>query len=140
MDYIRIKKGRGDLAACDSLEDGVIMLYNKIISKVRATQDILLSEEDVDAILLGQPTHGLQEVSSVVERFAQEFVSDLLSALRERQLELRTVPVIFVGGGSILLKRHIQQSGKVAHPLFVEDIRANAKGYETLYKISHNIR
>lgn len=140
MDYIRIKKGRGDLAACDSLENGVIMLYNKIISKVRAAQDILLSEEDVDAILSGQPTHGLRDVSSVVERCAQEFVSDFLSALRERQLELRTVPVIFVGGGSILLKRHIQQSGKVAHPLFVEDIRANAKGYETLYKISHNIR
>ena len=55
MDYIRIKKGRGDLASCDSLENGVIMLYNKIISKVRAAQDILLSEEEIDAILLDQP-------------------------------------------------------------------------------------
>ena len=140
MDYIRIKKGRGDLASCDSLENGVIMLYNKIISKVRAAQDILLSEDEIDALLSGQPVQGLQEVVPLVERCAREFVSDLLSVMRERQMELRTTPVIFVGGGSILLKRHIQQSGKVAHPMFVEDIRANAKGYETLYKLAHNIR
>ena len=140
MDYIRIKKGRGDMASCDSLENGVIMLYNKIISKVRAAQDILLTEEEIDAILLGQSVQGLQEVIPVVERCAQEFVSDLLSALRERQLELRTAPVVFVGGGSILLKRHIQESGKVAHPIFVEDVRANVKGYETLYWLAQNSR
>ena len=76
----------------------------------------------------------------MVERCAQEFVSDLLSALRERQLELRTAPVVFVGGGSILLKRHIQESGKVAHPMFVEDVCANVKGYETLYWLAQNSR
>lgn len=140
MDYIQIKKGRSDLVSCDSLENGVIMLYNKIISKVRAAQDILLSEEEIDAILLGRPVQGVQEAVPVVERCAQEFVSDLLSALRERQLELRTAPVIFVGGGSILLKRHIEKSGKVAHPMFVEDIRANVKGYETLYQIAQSSR
>ena len=140
MDYIRIKKGRGDLASCDSLENGVIMLYNKIISKVRAAQDILLLEEEIDAILLGRSVQGLQGVVPVVERCAQEFVSDLLSALRERQLELRTAPVVFVGGGSILLKQHIQQSGKVAHPMFVEDIRANVKGYEMLYRVARDSR
>lgn len=139
-DYLRIKNGEGDLSVCDSMENGVIMLYNKIISKVRAAQDILLTEEEIDAILLGQSVQGLQAVIPVVERCAQEFVSDLLSALRERQLELRTAPVVFVGGGSILLKRHIEESGKVAHPMFVEDIRANVKGYETLYRVAQNSR
>ena len=140
MDYIRIKKGRSDMVSCDSLENGVIMLYNKIISKVRAANDILLSEEEIDAILSGQTVQGLEEMIPVVEACAQEFVSDLVSVLRERQLELRTVPVVFVGGGSILLKQHIQKSGKVAHPIFVEDIRAYAKGYETLYRLTHNSR
>ena len=41
MDFIRIKRGEGDMAACDSLENGVIMLYNKITSKVRSAHDIL---------------------------------------------------------------------------------------------------
>lgn len=138
MDFIRIKKGEGDMAACDSLENGVIMLYNKICSKVRSAYDLLLSELEIDAILSERTPQGLQKVVPVVEKCTCEFVSDLLSALRERQLELRAGPVIFVGGGAILLKRHIEKSGKVTHPLFVEDIRANVKGYEQLYRLSHN--
>ena len=44
---------------------------------------------------------------ALVRQMAKEFVADLLSAMRERQLELRAWPVVFAGGGSILLlKRH----------------------------------
>ena len=63
-----------------------------------------------------------------------EFVNDMLGALRERQLDLRTGRVIFVGGGACLLRRQIEASGKVAHPVFVEDVNANAKGFEYLYR------
>lgn len=137
LDYIRIKKGEGDLSACDSLENGVILLYNKITSRARAEQDLLLSEPEIDAILQGEATPGLEAAVPVAERCAREFVSDLLSALRERQLELRSGPVIFTGGGSILLQRYLRESGKVAQPMFVEDICANARGYELLYRLSH---
>ena len=139
-DYLQIKYGEGDLSVCDSLENGVIRLYNRIESKVRAEQDTLLTEREIDAILLGDEVQVPFGVASVVDRLAQEFVADLLSALRERQLELKSGPVIFVGGGSILLRKQIQKSGKVSNPLFVEDIRANARGYEVLYKLSQNGR
>lgn len=139
-DYLQIKYGEGDLSVCDSLENGVIRLYNRIESKVRAEQDILLTEREIDAILLGTEVQVPFGVANVVERLAQEFIADLLSALRERQLELKSGPVIFVGGGSILLRKQIQKSGKVSNPLFVEDIRANARGYEVLYKLSQNGR
>lgn len=139
-DYLQIKYGQGDLSICDSLENGVIRLYNRIESKVRAEQDILLTEREIDAILFGSGVQLPAGVVPVVERLAQEFIADLLSALRERQLELKSGPVIFVGGGSILLRKQIQKSGKVADPLFVEDIRANAKGYEMLYRLSQNSR
>lgn len=139
-DYLRVKKGEGDLSVCDSMENGVIMLYNKIIAKVRAEQDLLLAEDVIDAILLNQPSHGLEAAKPVVKRMANEFVADLLSAMRERQLELKAGPVVFVGGGSILLRKEIETSGKVARPMFVDDIRANAKGYELLYKLSNGGR
>lgn len=139
-DYLQIKYGQGDLSVCDSLENGVIRLYNRIESKVRAEQDILLTEREIDAVLFGSGVQLPAGVAPVVERLAQEFIADLLSALRERQLELKSGPVIFVGGGSILLRKQIQKSGKVANPLFVEDIRANAKGYEMLYRLSQNSR
>lgn len=139
-DYLQIKNGVGDLSVCDSLENGVILLYNKIISKVRSEQDILLSEQEIDACLLGKQTSLPQSVITAIERVSQEFVADLLNGLRERQLELKSGPIVFVGGGAILLRQQIQQSGKVAQPLFVEDIRANARGYERLYRLAHSGR
>lgn len=127
-DYLLLKNGRADLSTCDSLENGVILLYNRIRSKASSDLDILLEETDVDAILLqGQGSSYGEEVAALVEYQAQEFVNDMLGALRERQLDLRTGRVIFVGGGACLLQRQIEASGKVAHPVFVEDVNANAK-------------
>ena len=124
-----------DLSTCDSLENGVILLYNRIRSKASSDLDILLEETDVDAILLqGQGSSYGEEAAALVEYQAQEFVNDMLGALRERQLDLRTGRVIFVGGGACLLRRQIEASGKVAHPVFVEDVNANAKGFEYLYR------
>ena len=71
---------------------------------------------------------------------AQDFINDLFSTLRERGLELKSGVVVFVGGGSIRLRRQIEQSGKVGQPLFVEDIQANVKGFEKLYQYAANGR
>lgn len=95
---------------------------------------MLLDEEEIDAILLKQKTPATPNVARIVERQAQDFVNDLFSTLRERGLELKTGKVVFVGGGSILLRRQILASGKIGSALFVEDVRANAKGFELLYR------
>ena len=134
-DYLLLKNGRADLSTCDSLENGVILLYNRIRSKASSDLDVLLEETDVDAILLQEQGNSYgEEVAALVEYQAQEFVNDMLGALRERQLDLRTGRVIFEGGGACLLRRQIEVSGRVAHPIFVEDVNANAKGFEYLYR------
>ena len=74
-------------------------------------------------------------VEEDVEKLAQDFVNDLANSLRERMLDLMSGMVVFVGGGAILLRRQIEASGKVRNALFVEEIHANAKGYEFLYKM-----
>ncbi|RFZ77502.1 hypothetical protein DS742_18175 [Lacrimispora amygdalina] len=134
-DYLLLKNGQADLSTCDSLENGVILLYNRIRSKANAELDILLDENDVDIILRGKGSDYPEEAVQLVEQQAQQFVSDLFSTLRERMLDLRFMKVIFVGGGAILLRRQIEASGKVGTPLFVDDINANARGYEYLYQI-----
>ena len=118
----------------------MILLYNKVQSRVSAEQDILLDEAEIDAILMERVANTTPTLGDLVRRQAGEFVDDLLSTLRERGLELRSGPVVFVGGGSILLRRQIEASGKVRSPVFVDDIRANAKGYELLYRVSHSGR
>ena len=134
-DYLMMRSGRADLSICDSLENGVILLYNRIRAKTNSEYDILLEETDIDSILKGNKGSYPQAVVSLVENLAQDFVNDLANSLRERMLDLMSGMVVFVGGGAILLRRVIETSGKVGNPLFVEDINANAKGYEFLYKM-----
>ena len=55
-DYLLLKNGKADLTSCDSLENGVILLYNKIRSRGNSELDLLLDESDVDAILAGRTT------------------------------------------------------------------------------------
>jgi len=139
-DYLRIQNGAGDLSVCDSLENGIISLYNKVISRVNAEQDMLLEEAEIDAILEGRTAHVLPAVVTSVEQLAQEFINDLFSTLRERGLELKSGVVVFVGGGSIRLRRQIKASGKVGQAFFVEDIKANVQGFEKLYQYAINGR
>lgn len=134
-DYLMMRSGRADLSICDSLENGVILLYNRIRTKVNSEFDILLEETDIDDILKNSKSGYSPEVISLVEKLAQNFINDLANSLRERMLDLMSGTVVFVGGGAILLRRQIEASGKVRNAVFVEDINANAKGYEFLYKM-----
>ena len=135
-DYLLMKNGKADLSSCDSLENGVILLYNKIRSRGNAELDLLLDEGDVDAILTGKQTQYPPSVVRLVEQLAQEFVNDLFSTLRERMLDLRYCTVVFVGR-----RRHPACVGRLRRPekwesrLFVSNINANAAGYEYLYRL-----
>jgi len=135
-DYLAIKHGQADLSVCDTLEHGVIMLYNQVIARINSDLDMLLDEFDVDAILKDEPHEYGDDVKRIVYDSAQTFISDLFGKLRERSIDLRSGKTVFVGGGSILLRKQIEASGKVSAPIFVDKISANAKGYEMLYKAS----
>jgi len=132
-DYLLLRNGQADLNVCDSLENGVITLYNKIIAQVNSAYDILLVEADIDAILK-EDEHGFaHNIVQIVVESSQTFISDLISKLRERMIDLRSGQTVLVGGGAMLLRKQIERSGKVRSPIFVEEITANAKGYEMLY-------
>lgn len=133
-DYMIMKNGIPTLSSCDSLENGVINLYNNIRSIISSNFDLLLEESDIDDILKDEPNVYDKKVADIVREQAKLFVNDLINRLRELMIDLRTGKAIFVGGGSILLKKYIETSDKISCPIFVEEISANTKGYELLYK------
>jgi len=136
FDYVQLKNGKVDMSVCDSLEHGVIMLYNRVRSKVNSQLDILLDESDIDAIVQETPNGFSNEVVALVRRTTQQFVADVLGGLRELGIDLKSCHAVFVGGGAVLLREFIQASGKIAAATYVTDIHANAKGYELLYKLA----
>lgn len=140
VDYVQIRKGQADLTVCDSLECGVITLYNAIKSKISADFDLLLEETDIDSIFRNESSDFNNAVIEIIENQANIFVMDLIGKLRERMIDLKSAKAIFVGGGAILLQKYIINSGKIGHAIFVDEIAANVKGYELLYKASHITR
>lgn len=136
LDYLELKNGAPNMDVCDSLENGVITLYNRIKSRVNSEFDFLLSEEEIDDIILRHKTDFEERVQKLVRNVTITFVEDILGALRERGLDLRTGCVVFVGGGAMLLRAYLEKSDKVKEAIFVEDIHANARGYTKLYNLS----
>jgi len=132
-DYARMNAGQFDPKTYDSLEHGVIVLYNNIIRKVNADLDILLEESDIDRLLRGESGEYPAEVSDIVFNLAITFVNDLVTMLRERGIDLRFGHTVFVGGGAVLLKDFLELSEKFGSCIFVEDITANAKGFALMY-------
>ncbi len=136
-DYLLLKKGNADLSVCDSLEHGVILLYNAIKSKVNADFDLLIDESDIDSIIKEEKHCFPQEIVHLVDRMAAAFISQLFGKLRERLIDLRVGRTIFIGGGSILLRKYIESSAAVSGCIIIDDIAANEKGYDLLYRADH---
>jgi plasmid segregation protein ParM len=88
LDYMLIRGGAPDLAVCDSLEQGVIKLYNQAISRVNSEFDILLDEADIDDIIAGAGADFPAGVAGAVRNMSYTFVGDLIGILRERGLDL----------------------------------------------------
>lgn len=134
-DYLLMRKGMPDMESCDSLERGVITMYNQVISGVNSEYDILLEECDVDSILKGNTEFYEPVVVKMTEGIAQDFVTDFLSSIRERGIDTRSTYTVFIGGGAALLKKLIEKSDRLGRYMFIEDICANAKGYDKLYQM-----
>lgn len=136
LDYLLLREGRPDLSVCDSLEKGVITLYNRIISRVSSDFDMLLEDKDIDTIILGKNSDYSDSVIRLVKQMTKQYVDDFLGALRERGIDLKTGCIVFIGGGAKLLREYLENTDKIGKCVFVEDICANAKGYEILYQVA----
>lgn len=134
LDYLQLLNGKTDMSVCDSLDMGVITLYNDIKSKINSSEDLLIHESDIDAVLQNKPTVFEERVKKLIEFQSKEFVEKIINSLRERKIDLRTSHAVFVGGGSLLLSKYIVCSEKIASPDIIDNLNANAIGYELLLR------
>lgn len=137
-DYLLMRKGKPDMGYCDSLEKGVITMYNQIISSVNSEYDMLLEDTDIDSILSGNTQYYDDSVVHMTESMVQDFVTDLLNSIRERGIDTKTSYTVFIGGGAVLLKQFLEKSDRLGKYLFIEDLKANARGYDLLYRAYEN--
>ena len=131
-DVLLLRYGKPDLQFCRSLESGIITMNNEIIRKVNSLHDLLIDDERISAVLSGQDTILPSEVQKTITDATHLHANNILNQLRELQIDLRSNPVVFIGGGSLLLKPFIVNSPLVAKAEFIDSPSANAQGYQML--------
>ena len=134
IDVLKLRSGRPDLEVVESFEKGVITLYNSIASKCNSQYARILEECEIDEVIRNQPTVLPGEVQQLIRIMTSDFLAEFYNFLRERGIDVSTSKCVFAGGGSLLLRGMIERGNKVAFPIFIEDIHANAIGYEVLYQ------
>lgn len=131
-DVLLLRNGKPDMQFCRSLETGIITMNNEIIRKVNTLHDMRIEDEHISAVLSGKETILPQDVKDTILSATKMHAKDILDQLRELQVDLRSNPAVFVGGGSILLRPFIENSHQVAKADFITSTNANAIGYDML--------
>ena len=131
-DVLLLRDGVPDLQFCRSLEKGVITMYNPIIGQVNAKHDMHIDDDHINAVLQSKRTSLPGEVENRIREAAKAHADDLVNQLRELRVDLRANPSIFIGGGALLFRPHLEGSPMVKQAEFETNVRANAIGYKLL--------
>ena len=131
-DVLLLNNGTPDLKTCHSLEIGIIALQNALIGRVNARHDMTIEADHIEMVLRGEETILPGEVRETIVNAAQQHTDTILEKLRELKVDLRSTPVVFIGGGSILLREYLETSPLVAKAEFIPGANANAVGYQLL--------
>lgn len=139
-DVLLLRSGKPDMMFCRSLEKGVIDMNNNIIRLIGVRHDMLIEEEHISAVLGGKETILPDDVKETIRESAEQYAKGILDKLRELQVDLRSNPAVFIGGGSALFRDYLERSPLVAQATFVESPNANAIGYHAMAEAQLSLR
>ena len=131
VDIMRLDNRIPHAASCRSLELGMIRCLDEIAEQVRRSLNLSLTSVQIENVLRGSPDSMDDRVKAIIQREAGLYARRILSAIAEAGLDCRAMPVVFLGGGAGLMKRHLPQ-GSVLRPVILDDDKLNAQAYERL--------
>lgn len=136
------RDGKISLDIYGSYPKGVIPLFHKISNVLREKHQIEdISPIHIEAVLKDGKSIGKKEVEDTIIKITDEYAEELLRYLADNGFLFDLNLPVFVGGGALLMKKSIMKvirSGRP--PVFINDVKANAIGYEQyLYKYLNSI-
>ena len=132
VDLLVIRKGQPDLSVRVSDRSGMAILRSEISNSIQQNYGIHLESSDVEQVLMQEATILDEEVVKEIQKMAGDWIQRIINKLHAYVPDFRTNPAVFLGGGSLLLKQQIEKSSDFKYIEFIEDIRANAVGYEKM--------
>lgn len=131
VDVLKLRYGKPDMQFCLTLNKGIILLNNELKAKYSAQYDMILDDYHIEDVLNGTSLMDTK-LASAITKDAEVYVDDVLRQLKEREIDLLVNGSLFMGGGSILFKRLIENSTMVGSAMYELNVCANARGCKAL--------
>lgn len=138
-DVISLTHGRIDPDFCESLDMGLIQLYNRLTRQIHKKYGRSPSESQIDEMISeGREILPDYQLMSIVNFETNAYITELMRKLSEYGIDLKFSKGIFVGGGAERFKNWIEKSEYVSEPYFITNVHANAQGYEAFLNSLNN--
>jgi plasmid segregation protein ParM len=108
-------------------------MIDKTLEEVRRNTGLSITAAQVEQILKNQPCSMDEKVKSIILAQGKDYVNRIFRTLTESGFDVAAVPIIFAGGGALLIKQNLSNN-RVCAMSIVEDIKANAIGYEKIVR------
>ena len=140
VDCLQLNNFKPNMALCTSLYWGVNTLFQSINEQSRAQGGRDISTCIIEGVLKGDPsdlaTYSESRINAMTSA-ALVHANRMLAEIAQKGFDLEEDKTVFMGGGSILLKEYILKANKAKKPVFIDDVHANAKGYNLAYSMQN---
>lgn len=119
---------------CRSLHIGTRQMFETIIARIQTSAGITLEEPAIEDVLRKRKVFIKDNVKKEIFEIAGHHASQIIDKCIQAGCALDQYPVIFVGGGGLLLQEYLVNNSKLCYCEFIEDVHANASSYEAIMK------
>ncbi len=130
IDIIKCKNHIPVEKDCDTIPEALIKCMAEMNKRVYAETGHYLREDDMQDIIMGEHVLIPEEALKTVQNYLKEFALTVEAYLKERGHSSQYTPIIYVGGGATVMKLYGTIKG--SHIRYLEDVKANAVGFEYL--------
>lgn len=130
VDIVHTRKHIPVESDCITIPSALIRCMSDINNVVYQKTNRTLTEEQIQQVMMyGNAPYSDKMVQIVKEKLAV-FAKGIEATLKEHGFDSEIIPVVYVGGGADVMKRFGSVTGR--HIMHIEDVKANALGYEYL--------
>lgn len=123
-----------DNSKCDTQNEGLIKCMRAINRVAIQVKNRKIDEAEIQEYMKTGKTELPKDFKEIMDQQIQDFVDKVYRYQTECGYSLDMVPVYFVGGGAVVMRNFGRYQQSNIH--YVLDVKANAKGFETMAKIA----
>lgn len=130
VDIMPVINKAPDESNCITIPKGLITCMRSINEQCVRKLNGELDEGDIQQIMRYATSDVDSEYFDIAKGEIEAFCERVYNSIREYGYNLNTTPIIFVGGGAVVMKNFGGLNQK--NISYIQDVKANARGYEQL--------